>query len=125
MPVILEKRVEFTVDDLLEAVTQLSPAEMSEFELRLDELWVTRTRFTDLEVTQIADQYRLSLPDRDRVCELLARNRENRLQAEEERELDRYLSEMERRLEAVADEIMAQEHQPASGPTCGKIAWFQ
>ena len=107
MPVILEKRVEFTVDDLLEAVAQLSPTEMSEFELRLDELWITRTRFTDLEVTQIADQYRLSLPDRDRVCELLARNRENRLQAEEERELDRYLGEMERRLEAVADEIMA------------------
>ncbi len=107
MPVTLEKSVELTVDDLIRAVAQLPPAELSDFEWRYDELRIARLRFRDSTLARIADAHRLPAADRVRVRELLTRNREADLKPEEARELDGYLSTMGRQLGAVADEILA------------------
>jgi len=107
MPVSLEKHIELTVEDLITAVAQLPPGEMSDFQLRFEELQIARLRFGDPELAQIADTYRLPFADQERVRELLTLNRENGLQAEEEQELDHYFDEMEQRLDAVADEFIS------------------
>jgi tetrahydromethanopterin S-methyltransferase subunit G len=99
--------VELTVDDLIRAVAQLSPDELSDFELRLEEMRIARSHFVDAEIAQIADAYRLPAQARSRVRELLQRNRTTGLAPAEEQELDSYLAEMDERLEAAAEEMLA------------------
>ena len=107
MPVTLEKQLELTVEDLVDAVLQLSPRELGEFELRLEEMRLARTRFNDPEMVRIAGAYRLPELDRDRLRDLLTRNHQGTLAADEESELDHYISEIDRRFETVADEILS------------------
>lgn len=107
MPASVDARVELSVDDLVTAVLQLTPRELSEFELRLEELQIARTRFGDQEAARIAGAHRLPEAERYRVRDLLDRNRQGHITAPETAELDQLMAEMERRLDAVADEILA------------------
>ncbi len=98
-------------DELVRAVALLPPRELSEFMLHFDEWQLARTVSVDAQPTQIADSYRLPVHDRVRVAELLVKNREQGLSEQEEGELDGYMSEMDRRLDAVADKLLAVAHR--------------
>ena len=93
-------------EDLIRAVTLLSPNELSEFVLRFDEWRLTHASAANGRAAQIAEAYRLPVADRQRMAELLAKNREEGLTAEEESELDAYMSELDLRLNTVADELL-------------------
>ena len=94
-------------DELARAVAMLPPRELSEFMLHFDEWQLARTVSVDAQPAQIADSYRLPVHDRLRVAELLVKNREQGLSQQEEGELDGYMSEMDRRLDVVADKLLA------------------
>ena len=94
-------------DELVRAVALLPPRELSEFMLHFDEWQLARTVSGDAQPVQIADAYRLPVHDRVRVAELLVKNREQGLSEQEEHEIDGYMSEMDRRLDAVADKFQA------------------
>lgn len=98
---------ELTVENLIDAVSQLTPRELSEFTLRFDELQLAQMASVNEQAAEIADAYRLSGGDRLRVLELLTKNREEGLTDREEAELDAYMREMDRRLNRVADELLA------------------
>jgi hypothetical protein len=98
---------ELTVENLIDAVSQLTPRELSEFTLRFDELQLARKTSVNEQAAQIADAYRLPDKDRLRVLELLTKNREEGLTRLEEAELDAYMREMDRRLNQVTDELFA------------------
>jgi len=98
---------ELTVENLIDAVSQLTPRELSEFTLRFDELRLARMASVNEQAAQIAEAYRLPSEDRLRVLELLMKNREEGLTEQEEAELDAYMHEMDRRLDQVADELFA------------------
>ena len=93
-------------EDLIRAVTLLSPNELSEFVLRFDEWRLTDAPTVNGRAAQIAEANRLPIADRQRLAELLAKNREEGLIAEEESELDAYMSELDLRLNTVADELL-------------------
>jgi hypothetical protein len=101
---------------LIRAVARLTPTELSEFVLRFDDLQSARQGPLDRQAATIADIQRLPANDRARVAELLTRNRETGLSAQEEGELDSYMSEMDRRLSKTTDELLtlAQRRQHAS-----------
>ena len=98
---------ELTVENLIDAVSQLTPRELSEFTLRFDELRLARMASVNEQAAQIAEAYRLPSEDRLRVLELLMKNREEGLTEQEEAELDAYMHEMDRRLDQVASELFA------------------
>lgn len=93
-------------EDLIRAVTLLSPNELSEFVLRFDEWRLTHAPTVNGRAAQIAEAKRLPIADRQRLAELLAKNREEGLIAEEESELDAYMNELDLRLNTVADELL-------------------
>ncbi len=97
---------ELTTEDLINAVSQLTSAELSEFMLRFDELRLAQGGSVNQQAAQIAAAHRLPTRDRLRVIELLTKNREEGLIEQEEAELDAYMSEMDRRLDQVADELL-------------------
>ena len=105
-------------EELIRAVSSLTPLELGEFILRFDEWQMARLASVDTQATQIADSYRLPDKDRLRAAELLAKNREEELTKNEEVELDTYISEMERRLERTADQLLtvASHSQPKTRP---------
>jgi hypothetical protein len=53
-------------EELMRAVTLLTPRELSEFMLHFDEWQLARTVSADAPAAQIADAYRLATPDRAR-----------------------------------------------------------
>ncbi len=93
-------------EDIIRAVTLLTPNELSEFVLRFDEWRLTHAPTVNGRAAQIAEANRLPVADRRRMAELLAKNREEGLIAEEESELDAYMSELDLRLNTVADELL-------------------
>jgi hypothetical protein len=98
---------ELTVENLIDAVSRLTTRELSEFVLRFDELRLAQMASVNEQAAQIADAYRLPGEDRLRVLDLLTKNREEGLTDREEAELDAYMREMDRRLNQVADELLA------------------
>lgn len=98
---------ELTVENLIDAISQLTSDELSEFILRFNELQLAQVTPVDEQAAQIANAYRLSGKDHLRVVELLTKNREEGLTEQEETELDIYMRSMERRLDQVADEMFA------------------
>lgn len=92
-------------DDLMRSVVLLTPAELSEFVLRFDEWRFRQLAQADKEAARLADTHRLPIDQRARVAELLTKNREEGLTAEEEVELDGHLGDMDQRLVAVAGEL--------------------
>ena len=93
-------------EDIIRAVTLLTPNELSDFVLRFDEWRLTHAPTVNGRAAQIAVANRLPVADRRRMAELLAKNREEGLIAEEESELDAYMSELDLRLNTVADELL-------------------
>jgi hypothetical protein len=98
--------VRWKPDELIHAVSSLTPPELNEFMLRFDEWQMARLASADAQAAQIAESYRLLAQDRLRVAELLDKNREEGLTKNEEAELDTYIGEMDQRLEKVADQLL-------------------
>jgi len=96
---------ELTVDDLLDAVSKLDEAELAEFEVRFEQLWLSRQPAPDTEAAHIADERRLPPRQQARVRALLNKNREEGLTGDEERELDAYMTKMDEALEQTTDEL--------------------
>jgi len=105
---------ELTVENLIDAISQLTSDELSEFTLRFNELQLAQVTSVNEQAAQIANAHRLSGKDRLRVLELLTKNREEGLANQEETELDTYMPSMELRLDQVADEMFA--HKPPISP---------
>jgi hypothetical protein len=97
---------ELTVDDLLDAVAKLDETELAEFEVRFEQLWLSRQPVPDAEAAHIADEHRLPPRQQARVRELLDKNREEGLTDDEERELDLYMTRMDEALEQTTDELL-------------------
>lgn len=97
---------ELTVDDLLAVVAGLDDDELAEFEIRFEQLWLSRTSALDEEATQIADAHRLSPRQQVRLRALLDKNREEGLGAKEEKELDSYIAEIDRALGKTSDKLL-------------------
>ena len=93
-------------EDIIRAVTLLTPNELSEFVLRFDEWRLTHAPTVNGRAAQIAEANRLPVADRRRMAELLAKTREEGLIAEEVSELDAYMGELDLRLNTVADELL-------------------
>jgi len=100
---------------LIRAVARLTPKELSEFMVRFDDLQLERLAPLDARAARVADAHRLPADDRVRVADLLTKNREERLSATEEAELDAYMSEMDRRLNEATDDLVALARQRPSG----------
>lgn len=98
--------VRWKPDELIHAVSSLTPPELNEFMLRFDEWQMARLASADAQAAQISESYRLLAQDRLRVAELLDKNREEGLTKNEEAELDTYIGEMDQRLEKVADQLL-------------------
>ena len=100
----------------MRSVVLLTQSELSEFVLRFDEWRLREQVQVDAQAVQIAEAYRLPADQRVRVAELLTKNREERLSADEEAELDGHLSEMDRRLVEVAGKLgKLTDHETFSG----------
>lgn len=97
---------ELTVDDLLTVVAKLDDAELAEFEIRFEQLWLSRSEILDPEAAQIAAAHRLSSRQQVRLRDLLEKNREEDLAANEETELDNYIAKIDHALEKTADELL-------------------
>jgi len=97
---------ELTVDDLIDAVSQLTSDELAEFQLRFDELWPAQLPSVDAEAAQVAVAHRLPAQDQVRLRTLLMKNREGDLTVAEERELDAYMADLDQRLDQVADDLL-------------------
>jgi hypothetical protein len=100
---------------LVRAVAQLTPRELSEFMVRFDDLQLARLPSPDAQAARVADAHRLPADERARVADLLTKNREDGLSAQEEAELDAYMSEMDRRLNQVTDDLLALARQRSAG----------
>jgi len=97
---------------LIRAVARLTPKELSEFVLRFDDLQLAaHLSPADQQAASIADTHRLPAYDRERVADLLTKNRETGLSVSEEAELDDYMCEMDQRLSQVADELLTLSQQ--------------
>jgi CRISPR/Cas system CMR subunit Cmr4 (Cas7 group RAMP superfamily) len=99
------------LERLIRAVARLTPKELSEFVLRFDDFQLARLSLPDAQAARIADAHRLPADDRARVADLLTKNREEGLSAQEEAELDAYMNEMDRRLNQVTDDFLALARQ--------------
>ncbi len=53
---------ELTVDDLLDVVSRLDEAELAEFEIRFEQLWLSQPVVADKEAAYIAATRRLAPP---------------------------------------------------------------
>lgn len=100
----------------MRSVVLLTQNELSEFVLRFDEWRLREQVQVNARAVQIAESYRLPPDHRVRVAELLTKNREEGLSADEEAELGGYLSEMDRRLIEVAGKLSKlTDHETISG----------
>ncbi len=97
---------ELTVYDLLDAVSKLDEAEIVEFEVGFEKIWLKRNATSDEEAAQIVEKHRLPLLEQARVRELLLRNREMALTEDQERELDSYMARMDEALGETAEELL-------------------
>ena len=97
---------ELTVDDLLAVVAKLDDDELAEFEIRFEQLWISRSEAVDREAVEIAVAHRLSPHQQVHLRSLLEKNREEGLATNEEVELDSYIAEIDRALETTADELL-------------------
>ena len=108
MPII--QGIQVTVEELLDAVAKLSPAEQVRFERGFKAL---RQRMASLKekVARCAESYQLPPKQQERLRELLDKNKEGLIVPEEEKELDVLLDELDRRNLLLADEIQKLAHQ--------------
>ncbi len=108
MPMIRGTQV--TVEELLDAVAKLSPAEQARFERGFKALCQRKVSLKE-EVACYAESYRLLPKQQKRLRELLDKNKEGLIIPEEEKELDDLLEELDRRNLLLADEIQKLAHQ--------------
>jgi hypothetical protein len=92
---------ELTIDDLLAVVAGLNDDELAEFEIRFEQLWLSRTSTLDKEAAQIANAHRLSPRQQVRLRALLDKNREEGLGAREENEFHQQVLSFENRLSEI------------------------
>ena len=97
---------ELTVNDLLDAVSKLDEAEIVEFEVGFEQIWLRRNTTSDKEAAQLVEKHRLPLHQQTRVRELLLKNREMALTEDEELELDSYMTKMDEALGETAEELL-------------------
>ncbi len=108
--------LELTLDDLLAVVSKLDNDELVEFEIRFEQLWLSRFLSVDQEAAQIAAAKRLSPRHQARLRALLEKNREEGLTQDEEAELDNQITEIDQALEKTAGELLklAEQRQQSS-----------
>jgi hypothetical protein len=99
-----------TVEELLNAVAKLSPAEQTRFERDFKVLRQRRMSLKE-KVVRCAESYKLPSKQQDRLRELLDKNKEGLIIPEEEKELDALLEELDRRNLLLADDIQKLAHQ--------------
>ncbi len=97
---------ELTVDDLLDVVSKLDEAELAEFETRFEQLWLSRPAVVDEEAAHIAEARRLAPRQQARLRALLEKNREEDITETETKEMDKYIAEIDQRLEETADDLL-------------------
>lgn len=122
MPTIQE--IQVTVEELLDAVAKLSPAEQAQFERGFKALRQRRASLKE-KVARRAESYQLPPKQQQRLRELLDKNKEGLIIPEEEKELDALLEELDRRNLLLADEMQKLAHQqngPASMDRQGEIS---
>ncbi len=108
--------VELTLDDLLTVVSNLDEDEFTEFEIRFEQVWLSRVARLDQEAAQIATTQRLPAHQQARLRSLLEKNREALLTEPEETELDDYIVKIDQPLGQTATELLksAEKHQQHS-----------
>jgi hypothetical protein len=108
---------ELTVNDLLDAVSKLDEAEIVEFEVGFEDIWLRRNTTSDKEAAQLVEKHRLAPHQQVRVRELLLKNREATLTEDEGLELDSYMVKMDEALGETADELLklASQRQKKQG----------
>lgn len=97
---------ELTIDDLLAVVSNLNEVELAEFEIRFEELWLSRPAPVDEEAAHLAFKQRLSPPHQARLRALLEKNREGDMTEIETEELDEYIAKIDQALEKTADDLL-------------------
>ncbi len=97
---------ELTVDDLLEVVSRLDEAELAEFEIRFEQLWLSQPAVVDKEAANIAATRRLAPRQQAQLRLLLEKNREENVTNTEAKEMDKYIAEIDRALEETADDLL-------------------
>jgi len=95
-----------TMDDLLLIISALNDDELAEFEIRFEQLWLSRSSSLDKEAAQLATARRLSPRQQVRLQALLEKNREESLTKAEEIELDAYLTDIDQALEQTAADLL-------------------
>jgi hypothetical protein len=97
---------ELTVDDLLDVVARLDEAELAEFEIRFEQLWLSQPAVADKEAAYIAATRRLGPRQQARLRVLLEKNREEGVTDTEAKEMDEYIAEIDRALEETVDDLL-------------------
>ena len=108
MPII--QGIQVTVEELLDAVAKLSPAEQARFEHGFKALCQRMVSLKE-KVVHCAESYKLPPKQQKRLRELLDKNKEELIIPEEEKELDALLEGLDRRNLLLADEIQKLAHQ--------------
>jgi len=117
MPII--QGIQVTVEELLDAVAKLSPAEQVQFEHGFKALRQRRAPLKE-KVALHAESYQLPPKQQERLRELLDKNKEGLIIPEEEKELDALLEELDRRNLLLANEIQKSAHQQDGPAGMGK-----
>lgn len=97
---------ELTIEDIMTAVSQLNEAELVEFEIQFEQLWLARMEAADKEAAQIASLYRLPPAQQARLRSLLQKNREEGVTQRETEELDQYMDQLDQALDKTAAELL-------------------
>ena len=108
MPII--QGIQVTMEELLDAVAKLSPAEQAQFEHGFKALRQRRAPLKE-KVACCAKSYQLPPKQNERLRELLDKNKEGLIIPEEEKELDALLEELDQRNLLLANEIQKLAHQ--------------
>lgn len=108
MPMI--QRTQVTVEELLDAVAKLDPAEQVLFEQGFKVLRQRRMLLKE-KVARCAESYQLSPKQQEQLRKLLDKNKEGLITPEEEKELDVLLEKLDQRNLLLADEIQKLAHQ--------------
>ena len=99
------------MEELLDAVSKLSPTEQARFERDLKTMRQRRLSLKE-KVSRCAESYKFSPKQQNRLRELLEKNKEELISPEEEKELDALLEELDRCNLLLADEIFTLAHLP-------------
>jgi hypothetical protein len=107
-----------TVEELLGVVARLTPPELTQFERGWEQLR-RRPRSLREEVARRAEAYHFEPEQQARLRDLLDRNKEGSITPDEEKELDRWLKELDQRNLQLADDLLQLAHEQGRPVTVG------